>query len=207
MIYSLIWICHKFISVFATRIFNAVLSSSKLNICCICSDCSFFCIWAQTVFSKMIILPTFKTSNPISESKVFLTNRIVFVARDKLSTDSSCLYQALKKIFSKQFCIHMKCIRKFLSKCFCLWYNFEFPIFTRLVLLSCVWQMFSHWYLLISLLADVIAIYWVVDIYSLCSFVADVIGHYGRWNCQLNIDCSFWWLMLLPYDSVVDVDH
>ena len=44
---------------------------------------------------------------------------IVFVARDKLSTGYSCLHQALKKIFSKQFCKHMKCIRKCLSKCFC----------------------------------------------------------------------------------------
>ena len=51
--------------------------------------------------------------------RFFLTNRIVFVVRDKLSTGYSCLHQALKKMFSKLFCIHMKCIQ--LNQCIVLY--------------------------------------------------------------------------------------
>ena len=39
----------------------------------------------------------------------------------------------------------------------------------------------------------------------LVSYVADVMTHCGRWNCHLICICSFFWLMLLPYVSVVDV--
>ena len=46
----------------------------------------------------------------------FLSNRTNFVERDKLSTGYSWLHQVLKKMFSIVNFIHIKCIRKCLSK-------------------------------------------------------------------------------------------
>ena len=46
----------------------------------------------------------------------FLNNRTNSVEIDRLSTGYSWLHQVLKKMFSKQAYIHIKCIRKCLSK-------------------------------------------------------------------------------------------
>ena len=59
---------------------------------------------------------------------------------------------------------------------------------------------------LVVLLADVIAMQWVVYVQPLESAVADVISH--CWQMDLPtifVLCLFQWLMLLPSVSVVDV--
>ena len=109
--------------------------------------------------------------------------------RDKLSTGYSCLHQTLKKIFSKTKFIYTYSVSEnvYLYNFVC---NFEMPICFRLMLLSVLWQIFSHWWFEIidgrcycHLLSGICC--------PLCSFVADVISHCSNWNCYFNLFVLF----------------
>ena len=109
--------------------------------------------------------------------------------RDKLSTGYSCLHQTLKKIFSKAKFIYTYSVSEnvYLYNFVC---NFEMPICFRLMLLSVLWQIFSHWWF------EIIDGRCYCHLLSgrccpLCSFVADVISHCSNWNCYFNLFVLF----------------